>query len=151
MEDFYLAKHDDAFSVEFILKELGDRGTHADAERIFLMMKDDVILMNDVYQVTLRRIMNEKFGEMFHLSIKRRDKEPIHDWRDLQEIKNKIIGPECEAIEIYPAESRKVDTANQYHLWAFPDGVRIPIGFNERLVLDPSPGSNSKQRPFNGK
>jgi hypothetical protein len=37
----------------------------------------------------------------------------VHDWRDLQRIKNQLVGPECEAVELYPAESRKVDTANQ--------------------------------------
>jgi len=28
-----------------------------------------------------------------------------------------IVGEEHEAFEVYPAESRLVDTANQYHLW----------------------------------
>ena len=64
--------------------------------------------------------------------IKRLDKEPIHDWRDLQQIKNEVMGEEAEAIEIYPAESRKMDVANQYHLFAFT--TKIPIGFVGRAV-----------------
>lgn len=89
---------------------------------------------------------------MVHLSIRRNDREPIRDWRDLQRIKNDLVGPECEAIELFPAESRLVDTANQFHLWAFTDPTfRLGLGWNERLVVDagssPS-GSKSKQRAF---
>lgn len=69
-------------------------------------------------------------------------------WRDLQEIKNELVGPEHEAIEIYPAESKRVDSANQYHLWVFKDPTyRIPIGFQTRLVTEGTIGL-SQQRPF---
>ena len=91
-------------------------------------------------------------GDVIHLSIKRIDIEAIHDWRELQEIKNKIVGEENEAIEIYPAESRLVDMANQYHLYVFKDpNYRIPLGFNDgRNVLNPEHirDSGGKQRPF---
>ena len=74
---------------------------------------------------------------MLWLSIKRRDKEIIHDWRELQTIKNMIVGDEHEGFEVYPAESRLVDTANQYHLWVFEnESTRLPVGFSSRLVLD---------------
>src|SRR5262249_13701026 len=53
----------------------------------------------------------------FHLAIFRNDRQPVHDWRDLQRVKNDICGPEAEACEIYPAESRLCDRANTYHLW----------------------------------
>ena len=86
---------------------------------------DKYQLVDDVWKGTVR-----------YLSIKRNDKEPIHDWRDLQEIKNQICGEDSEAIEIYPAESRLMDTANQYHLWVFPKGSRIPVGYNVRVVID---------------
>ena len=36
---------------------------------------------------------------------------------------------------IYPAETRLVDTANQWHLWVFVDSkVRLPVGFRTREV-----------------
>lgn len=112
---------------------------------------NDAIWINDVYQVAIRNTSMEELGHsirVLHLSIKRRDKEPIHDWRDLQEIKNQLVGPECEAIEIYPAESRLVDTSNQYHLWVFADpGYRIPLGFPDRLVYDGPGVAGAKQRP----
>jgi hypothetical protein len=82
-----------------------------------------------------------------HLSIKRHDREAIHDWRDFQLIKTTLCGKEAEAIEIYPAESRLVDTSNQYHLWVFPEGLMLPVGFTDgRLVTNHALGK-AKQRP----
>src|SRR6516164_7566855 len=73
---------------------------------------------NDRYQVFMRSIPAGRWPALTHLSICRIDRKPIHDWRELQEIKNALVGPEHEAVELYPAESRLVDTANQFHLWA---------------------------------
>ena len=84
------------------------------------LKKNEEIYLNDKYQVNVRKIKSP-FGDMFWLSIKRLDKESIHDWRDLQEIKNLIIGPENEGVELYPSEKRRVDTANQYHLFVLAD------------------------------
>lgn len=99
---------------------------------------EEEIWVNSLYQVNIRTLDPKESGfwpQVKHLSIKRRDKRVIHDWRDLQRIKNELVGSECEAIEIYPAESRLVDTANQYHLWVFNDpSFRFPMGFGERLV-----------------
>lgn len=79
-------------------------------------------------------------GPLVHLSIKRIDQAPVHDWRDLQRIKDELIGPECEAVELYPANSRLlVDTSNQFHLWCSRDAsFRFPFGFGDRLVTDDS-------------
>ena len=83
-----------------------------------------------------------------HLSIKRKDKEPVHDWRDLQRIKNELCGTECEGMELYPAESRLIDQANQYHLFVFEAGFKIPFGFDIGRCVDYSTErtNNSKQR-----
>lgn len=84
------------------------------------------------------------------LSIRRNDREAVHDWRHLQRIKNELLGPDCEAVELYPAESRLVDTANQYFLWGVADPTfHFPLGFAQRLVSD-GEGSTSKarQRPW---
>lgn len=71
-----------------------------------------------------------------HLSIRRFDKAAMRDWRHFQWIKNEICGAEREAVEIFPAESRLIDAANQYHLWVFPDDQRIPLGSGSRAVRD---------------
>jgi hypothetical protein len=95
------------------------------------------LFVNDTYQVVRRSC-----GAMYHLSIKRLDQDPIHDWRDLQAIKNELVGSENEAVELYPAESRIVDAANQYHLWVAKDpAYRFPFGFTQsddcpRMVFD---------------
>lgn len=108
---------------------------------------DGELWKNNRYQV-LKRVAGEgPDGTCWHLSIKRLDKGPIHDWRDLQRIKNELVDPEAEAVELYPAESRLVDTANQYHLWTMPVGVHFPFGFQERLVAAESSGG-AVQRPF---
>lgn len=108
----------------------------------------DQIYLSTEYQVALRVAETGWDHDVLHLSIKRIDREPIRDWRALQSIKNAIVGEECEAFELYPAESRLVDTANQYHLWAFIDPtVRVPIGFVHRLV-DVQPVGKSQQRKF---
>lgn len=113
------------------------------------------VFKNDKYQVLVTPCGGAQGdGEVYvfvWLSIKRLDREPVHDWRDLQEIKNQLVGPECEAFEIYPAESRLVDTANQYHLWACTSPkFRVPFGFNEgrRATYDIDPATGAKQRPM---
>tara|TARA_Y100001973_G_C5164440_1_gene315296 strand:+ start:491 stop:1162 length:672 start_codon:yes stop_codon:yes gene_type:complete len=68
------------------------------------------------------------------LSVVRLDKQPVFDWRDLQRIKNELLGPEREAVDLFPSEARLVDTGNTYHIWAFPQGTSLPFGFLERLV-----------------
>ena len=81
------------------------------------------------------------------LSVKRLDRAPVRRWRDLQRVKNEVAGPEVEACEIFPAESRLVDTSNQFHLWCLPPGVRFPFGYRERLVME-GDGEKSRQAPF---
>lgn len=68
-----------------------------------------------------------------------------HDWRDFQRIKNELVAPEAEAVELFPAESRLVDTANHYHLWVFPE-YRFPFGMQAREVSGPQPGVDQRPR-----
>src|SRR3954466_1854884 len=71
------------------------------------------------------------------LNISRHDGAACTCWREFQQIKNELVVPEFEAIELFPAESRLVDTANQYHLWVYADPkFRFPVGFLDRFVLD---------------
>jgi hypothetical protein len=135
----------EAFSYPHHMATLGV--TKAAAKAIVARLKEDTVFQSEcgTYQVAVRQT-----PPFTHLSIKRRDREPIGDWRVMQEIKNAIVGPEREAAELYPAESRLVDTANQYHLWVLPEGDRFSFGFDSRFVLDahecPIPGA--KQRPL---
>lgn len=120
-------------------------------------LRAQTIYMNDRYQVNVDLVgapFGNELGDVFWLSVKRRDRAQLHDWRELQQIKNMIVGDEHEGFEIYPAESRLVDTANQYHLWVFADPtVRLPVGYRRREVLDSGEASASgaRQRPFGAK
>ena len=52
------------------------------------------------------------------------DEKPIKNhWREMQNIKNELFGPETTAIEYYPAESQLVDKANIYWLWILPENA----------------------------
>lgn len=113
----------------------------------------DHVWLNSRYEVwvTLNAVSHDGWPKMHWLSIKRRDKEVIRDWRDLQRIKNDLIGPEHEAVELFPAESRLVDSSNQFHLWVLADiSLKFPFGYFERLVID-SHNDGSKQREFEKK
>jgi hypothetical protein len=90
------------------------------------------IFANDVYVVRVRNM-----SPFIQLNIARHDGQPCTSWRDLQQIKNELVGAEYEGVELFPAESRLVDTSNEYHLWVHSDRkYRFPMGFWRRMVLD---------------
>lgn len=121
--------------------------------RTFEDMQRQAIWLNDEYQVAVR-MSAAQIGDVVihHLSVKRLDKDAVHDWRDLQAIKNAIFGPEFEAVELYPAESRLVDTANQYHLWVASDAqgepVPLPFGWHEPRAVMNDAIHGARQRPL---
>lgn len=98
----------------------------------------EITFRNDVYQVTMSEphiTGAEGWPAMIHLSIHPLDGSPRHVWAEMQDIKNELVGPEYEAIEVFPSESRLVDMGNNYHLWVFASrGFHIPIGWNKRMV-----------------
>ena len=111
---------------DFVLVEGEDRpvGLHPDTE----------IWVNSKFTVLKKPVVDEdpEHTRMCHLTIRHNDRHAVRDWRAFQRIKNELVGPECEAIELYPAESRLVDESNQYHLWCFVvPGVRFPVGYQE--------------------
>ena len=90
------------------------------------------IYQNDIYRVEVKV---EK--PLIHLDIRRRDTKTCNEWHDFQQIKNELVGPEHEAVQLFPAESRLVDTGNEYHLWVYPNpNMRIQLGFRDRFVLE---------------
>jgi len=109
---------------------------------------------NGKYQVQIRQMEDWDGDPIVCLAIRREDRKPIMDWRDLQWIKNQLLGPEVEMVQLFPAESRLIDTANQYYLYGYlHPGFRFPFGFRERMVSQNTsfqfPGhGTSKQRPF---
>lgn len=108
---------------------------------------DAECFLSPMYQVVITPLPN---GWLW-LSIKRRDKQSVHDWRVFQRIKTVLCGAEREALELYPAESRVVDTSNQYHLWVMPVGDTFPFGWKERCIVDGNGKTKvgaARQRPL---
>lgn len=106
---------------------------------------------NDRYQVHVipwpALKINGRSHPIVQLSIRRLDRGPARDWRDFQTIKNELLGSDVEAIELYPAESRLIDTANQFHLWCVIDPLfRFPFGYTGRMVTSENIGG-AVQRP----
>ena len=48
-------------------------------------------------------------------------------WRIKQRIKNELFGEERTAIEVFPAESKLVDSFDVYHLWILPPDFQMPF------------------------
>ena len=123
--------------------------TRADAKRQYRLMQRSKVYQSDLYLVHV--LEPQEPGGVTHLSIRRQDRCSGTDWREFQDIKNQLCGPEREAVEIYPAESRLVDGANQYHLWVLPEDKQIPFGFNDGRQVDMMPSvPNGSQRGDDG-
>jgi len=135
------------------------------AKAVLRDLSKDELWANDLYVAHVRRrtgpgwfdkskevfnAFGADIGEVAWISVKRHDKQPIFDWRHMQLLKNDIVGPEAEAMQLFPAESRLVDTANQYHLFAVLEGVTLPFGFAHRAVSDSklAEAVHAKQRDF---
>jgi len=135
----------------FVRLDLQDRDLKGLGAAGIISQKADETWVNSTYMVTLTRDVPVGQGwtsKMIRLTIKRRDKKPIHDWRDMQRIKNELVGAEHEAMEMFPAEERLVDTSNVFFLFVFADPkVRWPFGFATRWVNNVSE-NGSVQRPF---
>lgn len=99
-----------------------------------------LVWANNIYQVNIGYADPKDTGGIgiAHLIIRRLVKWPIHSWAHFQAIKNELIGPECEAVEMYPAKKHLVDAKEHYHLWAFTSPEQsLGIGFmDKRQVKD---------------
>lgn len=121
----------------------------------------DEVWGSDLYTCMVRytTLEGQTLGrdELLWLSIHRRDRKPIRDWRHFQAIKNEVAGFDRIAVEIYPPERDLVDTSNEYNLWVLPAGTVLPFGFAEGgLVMTPEDveaanvedGGRAVQRPW---
>ena len=76
----------------------------------------------------------------------------MNNWQDMQTIKNRLVGTECDAFQIFPAESRMLNTANQYHLIVLPEGYLLPFGWHEgrSVVTENSENNAGSTQCFRG-
>lgn len=107
------------------------------------------VYVNNVYTATLRRHRQGwplgGDGPWATIGIYCDDGEARHDWRDFQCIKNDLLGPDWEGIELYPKESRLLDPSNYYILWCAPE---IRIGKYEGRSVLPPDQAIAPQRPW---
>jgi len=97
---------------------------------------DETYWQNSFYTVVKSLLESEEDGAV-HLSIRQNQRKAVRDWRHFQRIKNELVGPEREGIEVFPPESNLVDTANQYHLFVYPEGMSSPFSWSQgRHVTD---------------
>lgn len=82
---------------------------------------------NGFYAVMARDI-ETKWGKVTHLFITGKDHADI-PWFDKQVIKNKLVGYDKLAIEVFPPQEKLVDEANAYHLWVLHD-FEMPFGIH---------------------
>src|SRR5262252_5066149 len=109
--------------------------------RVLIAGREVQIFKNHRYTVQVRELdpVRPDVLPAMEISVRRNDRQPVTDWRDLQRIKNEMAGPECEGVQLFPAETRLVDTANQFYMYAILDPrFRFPFGFRERMVSDVS-------------
>ena len=66
------------------------------------------------------------------------------DWRDFQAIKSDLVGPDRQAVEIYPPYEMEHDTDNVFHLWVFPKDMGLMVGWTKRDVSDHDSPSQRK-------
>jgi hypothetical protein len=90
-------------------------------EEVTVSGQKQLLYHNNRYHVFLRKDapVGDCPYERVWLSIRNNDRSTRRDWRDFQRIKNEIVGPQVEMVELYPQEDHKVDTSNQYHLWGY--------------------------------
>jgi hypothetical protein len=107
---------------------------------------------NDTYVVSVRRYADDKVfgtsGGMITLGISALDGTAKHDFRDFQAIKNQLAGSECEAFELYPAESRLLDPSNYYTLWCFPGLRQLKVGNSGAREVYDADEAMAPQRAF---
>lgn len=113
---------------------------------------------NGVYRVEIDANCEHSWPMMtlWHLAISRIDGSQTKSWEDLQAIKNHLVGPDVEAVELYPHANREVRIGDQTHLWCFfgqrgdvagKGGGRpiLPFGFftDATLAVLAKPGENA--------
>lgn len=82
---------------------------------------------NNRFQVIKRALPAGPWGRVVHLTLRNRDGSRRREWTEFQRVKNELVGPEYDAVEVYPAQERVVDTADHYHLWVLLDQP-VPFG-----------------------
>lgn len=105
---------------------------------------------NNRYGIFMKKMLSSGFSapgpdgsprpmEIIHLIIARQDKKKIEiPWAEKQAIKNELLGPMAEAVELFPSEMRRMVSIvdHQAHLWVLPPGATIPVGMIPKAMQE---------------
>jgi len=71
----------------------GEPQNEQQAARMRYFHEHDIqLFLNSIYQVEIEESeMPAPFGKTIYLSFKTKDKQPRHDWREMQQIKNELV------------------------------------------------------------
>ena len=87
---------------------------------------------NDLYMAT---VLHEPNG-WAHITFKRNDGGTNVSWQEKQWLKSDVLGEDCEALELFPAESRVVETAGYHYLWGKKElAVGFPVDYTAYDVV----------------
>ena len=103
-------------------------------ERIDDLMNDET-WGNDRYTVSVHFLDGDRDG-FVELAVHNRNRTPHIPWRHLQQIKDEVVGADREAVQLFPAEGRLVDTANEFWLYVYPVGKAPMRNRRTRLGMD---------------
>lgn len=70
------------------------------------------------HSVQISFVYNNKYGRIAHLWVKRHNGKPT-TWKEMQQIKNELIGEDKLGIEVFPPSEKVIDQAPMYHVWVF--------------------------------
>ena len=88
-----------------------------------------MIARNDFYIVQVFDVVTT-IGVVTHLAIRGIDDHREPPWRDMQRIKNELVGETLEAVHVCPRQTDLVDQADMYHLFVLPAGYDLPFGLH---------------------
>lgn len=94
--------------------------------------------VNDLYSVQVFDVATA-IGPVQHLIVRATDGKGEPPWRDMQRIKDELIGTEAEAVQVYPRQADITDQANCYHLWVLPPAWPLPFGLHREMGLERRP------------
>lgn len=110
---------------------------------------------NDRYTVNVHYLDGDRDG-FVEVGVHNHKRTPHVPWRHLQQIKNEVLGPDREAVQLFPAEDRLVDTANEYWIYVYPVGkapmrnrrTKVGMDYGRNVGYDMPDGfGRSRQSP----
>lgn len=116
-------------------------------------LQQDTMYVNNLYAVTVSEAEGHPdFPPIIHLSIRRKDRAQVgkERYRDFMRIRDELVGDQHEAVELYPARVREIDTVNQYHLWVMKDPRHsFPVGWWAGRLVTSDFAGGAVQTPIN--